>query len=200
MKYVPSRSDWAVAAPADAGIDPAKLDEAIAFHKANETAWPRDVLKHLETGHFEPPPWNEIIGPTRDRTGPNGVVLRGGRIVAEDTPDQLSARLRHSEKVSVTIKTPPDDCLARLRSISGILNVFPGQHAGNFLLECALGQDKRDEIARYIIANQWGLLELRTISMTLEDVFLQLTRHEEGLTSQAETVSALPGTTQETAP
>jgi hypothetical protein len=36
--------------------------------------------------------------------------------------------------------------------------------------------------------------------MTLEDVFLQLTRHEEGITSQAETVSALPGTTQETAP
>ena len=83
MKYVPSRSDWAAVAPADAGIDPAKLDEAIAFHKANETAWPRDVLKHLETGHFEPPPWNEIIGPTRERTGPNGVVLRGGKIVAE---------------------------------------------------------------------------------------------------------------------
>ncbi|MBL8567265.1 MAG: serine hydrolase [Hyphomicrobiaceae bacterium] len=83
MKYVPSRSDWAAVTPADAGIDPAKLDEAIAFHKANETAWPRDVLKHLEIGHFEPPPWNEIIGPTRERTGPNGVVLRGGRIVAE---------------------------------------------------------------------------------------------------------------------
>ncbi len=83
MKYTPTRSDWAAVAPSDAGFDPAKLDEAVVFHNANETAWPRDVLQHLQSGHFEPPPWNEIIGPTRERTGPNGVVLRGGRIVAE---------------------------------------------------------------------------------------------------------------------
>jgi CubicO group peptidase (beta-lactamase class C family) len=83
MKYVPSRSDWARIAPGDAGFDPVRLEEAIAFHRANETPWPRDVLQHLKTGHFEPPPWNEIIGPTRERTGPNGIVLRGGRIVAE---------------------------------------------------------------------------------------------------------------------
>jgi CubicO group peptidase (beta-lactamase class C family) len=31
----------------------------------------------------EPPPWNKIIGPVRDRGGPSGVILRGGRIVAE---------------------------------------------------------------------------------------------------------------------
>jgi CubicO group peptidase (beta-lactamase class C family) len=83
MKYTPTRTEWAATAPADAGIDPAKLAEAIQFHQANETPWPRDVLQHLKTGHFEPPPWNEIIGPTRERTGPNGIVLRGGKIVAE---------------------------------------------------------------------------------------------------------------------
>ena len=116
------------------------------------------------------------------------VIISGGRIVAEDTPDQLSARLRHSEKVAVTIKTPPEHCQATLRAIPGILNVFPGQSPNTFLLECALGQDQRDEIARCIVANNWGLLELRTISMTLEDVFLQLTRHEEGITPHGNAV------------
>ncbi len=111
------------------------------------------------------------------------VIISGGRIVAEDTPEQLSARLRQSEKISVTVKTPPIDFEAKLQAIPGILNIFPGQTTGNVFIECALGQDLRDEIARLIVSNHWGLLELRTISMTLEDVFLQLTRDEEGLSS-----------------
>ena len=117
------------------------------------------------------------------------VIINGGRIVAEDTPEQLSARLRQSEKISVTLKSPPQDCEAKLRAIPGILNVFPGYNTGTFLIECALGRDLRDEIARYIVSNQWGLLELRTISMTLEDVFLRLTRHEEGLPQPVEIAS-----------
>lgn len=114
------------------------------------------------------------------------VIISGGRIVAEDTPEQLSARLRQSEKISVTVKSPPADFESALRIIPGILNIFPGQTAGNVLIECALGRDLRDEIARFVVSNHWGLLELRTISMTLEDVFLQLTRHEEGLSPSAD--------------
>ncbi|MBH0192774.1 MAG: ATP-binding cassette domain-containing protein [Nitrospira sp.] len=117
------------------------------------------------------------------------VIISGGRIVAEDTPEQLSARLRQSEKISVTLKSPPPDCETKLRAIPGILNVFQGPGNGTFLIECALGRDLRDDIARYIVANQWGLLELRTISMTLEDVFLRLTRHEEGLPQPVEAAS-----------
>lgn len=109
------------------------------------------------------------------------VIISGGRIVAEDTPDQLSARLRQSEKISVTLRHAPADCESTLRALPGVLNVFAGQTPGTLLIECALGQDLRDEIARCVVLNQWGLLELRTISMTLEDVFLRLTRHEEGL-------------------
>ncbi len=114
------------------------------------------------------------------------VIISGGRIVAEDTPEQLSARLRQSEKISVTMKAHSAECEAQLRAIPGVLNVFPGQTAGSVLIECALGRDLRDEIARVVVSNHWGLLELRTISMTLEDVFLQLTRHEEGLPHAAE--------------
>jgi ABC-2 type transport system ATP-binding protein len=81
----------------------------------------------------------------------------------------------------------------KLRAIPGVLSVFPGQAGGSFLLECELGRDIRDEIARVAVLNQWGLLELRTVSMTLEDVFLQLTRHEDHLSEPAEaTVSMAP--------
>jgi ABC-2 type transport system ATP-binding protein len=113
------------------------------------------------------------------------VIISGGRIVAEDTPEQLSARLRHSEKIAITLKTPPANCEEQLRTLAGILNVFPGATIGSFLIECGLGQDLREDIARFVVSNHWGLLELRTVSMTLEDVFLQLTREEEGLPDQA---------------
>jgi len=129
------------------------------------------------------------------------VIISGGRIVAEDTPDQLSARLRQSEKVSVTLKSAPADGESQLRAIPGILNVFPGQSGGTYLIECALGRDLRDEIARFVVTKQWGLLELKTISMTLEDVFLRLTRHEEGLSQLSESAVADPAiSVQETAP
>ncbi|MBA5865074.1 MAG: ATP-binding cassette domain-containing protein [Nitrospira sp. CR1.3] len=109
------------------------------------------------------------------------VIISGGRIVAEDTPDQLSARLRHSEKIAIVLKRPPADAEARLAQISGVHQVFAQGPAGGFMLECALGQDVREEVGRLAVTSGWGLVELKSISMTLEDVFLQLTRHEEGV-------------------
>ena len=122
------------------------------------------------------------------------VIINKGRIGAEDTPEQLSARLRQSEKVSLTLKSCPVDCEAKLRAIPGVLHVLPGQGGGTFLIECELGRDLRDEIARVAVTSQWGLLELRTVSMTLEDVFLQLTRHEDHSTGTTEATVSLAAT------
>jgi CubicO group peptidase (beta-lactamase class C family) len=58
------------------------LDEAIRYALAHETPWPRDLRVHLESGFFEPPPHNEVLGPIRPRGGPNGLVIRGGEVVA----------------------------------------------------------------------------------------------------------------------
>lgn len=58
------------------------LDEAVAYAQAHETPWPRDLRAHLEAGFFEPPPYNEILGPIRPRGAPNGLVLHRGAPVA----------------------------------------------------------------------------------------------------------------------
>src|SRR5213594_1713951 len=109
------------------------------------------------------------------------VIINNGRIVAVDSPEGLSARLRQSEKIRVAVKAPPADLANRFRALPGILSVFEPTESGAFLLEYELGQDRRDELARFVVDNGWGLLELKTVSMTLEDVFLRLTQHEEGL-------------------
>ncbi|HJU06131.1 MAG TPA: ATP-binding cassette domain-containing protein [Nitrospiraceae bacterium] len=120
------------------------------------------------------------------------VIINHGRIVAVDTPDRLSARLRQSEKVSVTVRMPPADAADRFRTLPGIVSVFESSESGAFLLECELGRDLRDDIARFVVGQGWGLLELKTISMTLEDVFLRLTQHEEGMPEPAATAQEMP--------
>lgn len=78
----PDGAAWERAAPGDLGFDAAALEGAVAFARANETPWERDLAAVIAKGHFEEGPWSEIIGPTRPRGEPNGLVLRHGRIVA----------------------------------------------------------------------------------------------------------------------
>ena len=59
-----------------------ELDEAVRYAISHETPWPRDLRAHIEAGFLEPPPHNEILGPIRPRGGPNGLVMRGGEVVA----------------------------------------------------------------------------------------------------------------------
>jgi len=62
-------------------VNPA-LQAAADFAAAHETPWPLDILGHLESGFFEGPPDNEVIGPTAPRGGPNGVIYHRGKRVA----------------------------------------------------------------------------------------------------------------------
>ena len=82
--YVPPADGaaWERVTPAQAGFDGGKLAEAVAFAEANESKWLRDVRTQLEIGTFEPPPDNFLLGPVAARGGPNGLILRGGRLVA----------------------------------------------------------------------------------------------------------------------
>lgn len=90
--YLPAPDAWETIDPADAGFDVGRLAEAIAFAKKHESTMDRDIGKALAGGHFsEPLPDGEIIGPTRPRGDPSGMILRGGRVVSQwgpvDAPD-----------------------------------------------------------------------------------------------------------------
>ena len=79
---------WQTVAPRDAGFDAGKLADAIGYANAHECNWPHSM--YLDSGEYvgtayvqEKPPYNTVIGEVRPRGGVNGVILRGGRIVAE---------------------------------------------------------------------------------------------------------------------
>src|SRR5258708_16336012 len=80
--YLPDRSDWQKRLPREAGLDAAALEGAIKFAIANESPAPRDqVLAHAQSfGQAEA--FDALIGPTRERAALNGLVIRGGYVVA----------------------------------------------------------------------------------------------------------------------
>ena len=81
--FPPPHPDWQRRYPEEAGLDPAGIAAAARYAAEHETPWSRDLAHMVATDFGEAPPWNETLGPVRPRGGPNGLVLRGGRIVAE---------------------------------------------------------------------------------------------------------------------
>jgi CubicO group peptidase (beta-lactamase class C family) len=79
----PHPAAWPEARSDAAGMNWMWLEEAARFAAENETPWPYDLQLHLESGFFEPPPHNAILGPIRPRGPANGLVLRRGWKVAE---------------------------------------------------------------------------------------------------------------------
>jgi len=81
--FPPAHPAWGRCEPEAAGLDPAAIAAAARHAAEHETPWSRDLATMIATDFGEAPPWNEALGPVRPRGGPNGLVLRRGRIVAE---------------------------------------------------------------------------------------------------------------------
>jgi CubicO group peptidase (beta-lactamase class C family) len=81
--YFPPRHTWARSAPADAGFDGATLKAAVDFAIENENPATRDLAEDIPNTFRREAPYNALIGPTSPRAAANGLIIRGGRIVAE---------------------------------------------------------------------------------------------------------------------
>jgi CubicO group peptidase (beta-lactamase class C family) len=78
----PDGEPWPRLQAIEAGFDAARLDEAVRFAQAHETPWSRDLAAVIGNSYFEPPPWNEALGPIAPRGGPNGLITRDGCVIA----------------------------------------------------------------------------------------------------------------------
>ncbi|MCB1743083.1 MAG: serine hydrolase [Gammaproteobacteria bacterium] len=80
----PAAGQWPGAEPEAFGFDTRRLRAAVALAESAETRWPRELGSALnaDPANNEPAPWNEVLGPTLDRGGPNGMIVRGGHCVA----------------------------------------------------------------------------------------------------------------------
>jgi ABC-2 type transport system ATP-binding protein len=149
------------------GLDPKQITET------------RQLIKSLGGSHTVL--LSTHILPEVSMTCNRVVIINNGRVVAEDTPDNLTKRLRGAERISLEVRGPADAVKGALVGIPNVLNVevSPSDGRPRFLVDSAVGQDIREDLATTIVGNGWGLLELRSVGMSLEEVFLKLTTREE---------------------
>lgn len=105
------------------------------------------------------------------------LIINKGKIVAEDTPERLQARLTGAQRVILRIAGDPDGLAGMLTEIPGVLRAAE-QIDGSLEFESSPGEDVRPAVARTVIGAGYDLLEMRPVGLSLEDIFMQLTREE----------------------
>jgi ABC-2 type transport system ATP-binding protein len=107
------------------------------------------------------------------------VIINKGKIAAVDTPQNLTAQLKGGQKIRVEVEAPERSLRDLLAGVPGTsrVEVETGRAGGHLTatVEAAEGQDIRSQIAAKIVEKGWPLYELRGVSLSLEDIFLELT-------------------------
>jgi ABC-2 type transport system ATP-binding protein len=105
------------------------------------------------------------------------IIIHGGKIVAEDRIENLSAIMKGARRLRLEVKGPHDQIVKRLQRIDGVRKVTK---EGNYLIiESPMSVDPRGQITETIVKSGWTLLSIEAVEMSLEDIFLQLTTKED---------------------
>ena len=155
------------------------LDEPTAGLDPKQIIETRDLIRGLAGDHTIV--LSTHILPEVAQTCQRVVIINKGRVVAVDTPEGLTARLQGAETLYVQIDAMGAQPAAVLQGIPGVTRVAAADHRSGidgFEVESARGTDIRRDIARTVVNSGWGLLELRPMRMSLEEIFLQVTTEE----------------------
>ena len=120
-----------------------------------------------------------VIDPASRLDATADVLIADGRIAAVDTPQNLTTQLNSGQRIQVEVRAPE-------KSLQDLLAQIPGASRGQLeasradghliaTVEAAPGKDLRSLIAAKVVEKGWELYELRGVSMSLEDIFLELT-------------------------
>jgi ABC-2 type transport system ATP-binding protein len=105
------------------------------------------------------------------------IIINQGEIVAEDTPERLSAQIAGSGRIRVAVAGDDSGLATALKKIAGVTQV-KALKGGQFDVETAPGKDLRPEIAKAVIKGDWDLLEMRRDKLSLEEIFIKLTKEQ----------------------
>ena len=155
------------------------LDEPTAGLDPKQIIETRQLIKDLAGDHTII--LSTHILPEVSQTCQRVVIINKGRVVAVDTPDNLTARLRGSETLYVQVDAGPADAAHSLERVAGVKRVVVADRRNSVIgyeVESEQGRDIRRELSHAVVTNGWGLLELRPMRMSLEEIFLSLTTED----------------------
>jgi ABC-2 type transport system ATP-binding protein len=106
------------------------------------------------------------------------LIINKGSIVAEDTPENLQSRLVGTERVILRVRGEADELVGKIKTIKGVQNIQANPD-GTLEFQFLPAQDVRPAVARTVIEAGYDLLEMRQIGMSLEEIFLELTKEDQ---------------------
>lgn len=110
------------------------------------------------------------------------VVINQGRIVADDTADNLSNTLSADHKLIARIDGPKDEVIKIIQTIPGVETVVADMQrekgVWEYNIEATEGTDIRRDLFKRLASRNWYLLGLKSSELSLEDIFLKLTMGE----------------------
>jgi gliding motility-associated transport system ATP-binding protein len=173
------------------------LDEPTAGLDPKQIIETRQLIKALAGDHTII--LSTHILPEVSQTCQRVVIINRGKVVAVDTPDNLTSRLRGSETMYLQVDAGGADVASVLERVSGVTRVAIAdskQQVVGFEVDSEAGRDVRRELAAAVVGRGWGLLEMRPMRLSLEEIFLHVTTEEMPATAAA-TVEADMATSEE---
>jgi ABC-2 type transport system ATP-binding protein len=158
------------------------LDEPTSGLDPNQIVEIRSLIK--EIGREKTVILSTHILPEVQATCSRILIISGGKLVADGTPEDLRQRERGSRYRVIVEKNgaAPESVRDRLASLAGVqrCEAIAGETGSlAFAIDGASDGDLRKSIFRAAVDNHWTLLELARESASLEDVFRHLTTGEE---------------------
>ena len=161
------------------------LDEPTAGLDPKQIIETRRLIKELAGDHTII--LSTHILPEVSQTCDRVVIINKGRVVAEDTPANLTRRLRGSETIFIQVDAArAADAAAALSAVAGVVRVAPSENTpGAFEIDSESGRDVRRELARAVVLGGHDLLEMRPLRVSLEEIFLSLITEEKAGEAEA---------------
>lgn len=145
------------------GLDPAQIIEI------------RTVIKELANDHTVL--LSTHILPEVAMLCQRVIILNHGRIAAQDSMRNLAGG--DSMSLTVEVHGPKDAVIWKLQKLEGVRRVAP-EGPGLYLVESKPNTDIREDVAKAVMEEGFGLLRLEERSRTLEDVFIEAMSIEQG--------------------
>lgn len=113
------------------------------------------------------------------------IIINNGKIVASDTPENLSKRITQSNCLNLRIKGNKQNIISALKSIDNVDNVKFKSVIENdtidVLVEGKENTDIREDVFNTMAKHNYPILNMTSMDLTLEEIFLQVTKDDKGV-------------------
>ena len=110
------------------------------------------------------------------------IIIHEGKIVAVDTPENLMGRLQKTSRTLIQIEGGQQEVKDKLKTIPGVINILEKGESSPGVFSYEVESEKEREISgelSYLVySNKWKLVEMRAMKMSLENIFIELTKED----------------------